>query len=285
MLTARITLDKFYYCLISQTFGWFPRVLDIRYNRKETKMPEDAPKTELEKVIEKVRLLQRLAGNNPNENEVIAAMAKADKYIRAYQLSQAQLEEVDSSKAEGFVKKKVCSQSKRAAWVEAVIRCVCAHYGCTFYLDTSPVPVPAELQEFNGGRVVVSAVQYVVVGKRSDVEIVDYTATFLIKYGKVISELQSKGKGVAYARSFLEGFGIGVSQKFAALKEEERLNAIQSTAMVLLNNRAIEARNWLHSEMGRMGRAARISGSSSNSEGRSAGIVAGRNASVNRALK
>jgi uncharacterized protein DUF2786 len=253
--------------------------------QEEKKMPDEEQKTALEKAIEKVKKLQKLAGNNPNQNEILAALAAADRIIREYQLSQAQIESVDETKAEGFVKKKVCSQSKRANWIETVIRCVCAHYGCTFYLDTSPVAVPEELQELCGGKVVVSAVQYVVAGKRSDVEIVDYTTTFLVKYGKVISELQSKGKGVAYARSFLEGFGIGVSQKFAALKEEERLNAVQSTAMVLLNNRAIEARNWLHSEMGRMGRAARISGSSSNSEGRSAGIVAGRNANVNRALK
>lgn len=250
-------------------------------------MPENniEEKTPLEKAIEKVRKLQKLAGNNPNQNEILAALAAADRIIREYQLSQAQLEELDSARAEGFVKKRVTCNSKRVNWIEVIIRSVCNHYGTTWYMDTSNVPVPEVMQEFTGGKAVVSAVQYVVAGKKSDVEISDYTISFLVKYCKVIAEIQSKGNGVAYRNSFLEGFGEGCRQKFAAMKEEERRVVIQSSAMVLLNNRAIEAKNWLCTEMHlRMATALSLSGRCSNNDGRSAGIVAGRNANLKKGL-
>jgi hypothetical protein len=247
-------------------------------NQRRNKMA-----TSIEKAIEKVKLLQKLAGNNPSQEEVLAALAAADRIMADYRITQAQVEAADTTKAEAFVRQKLVAQGNRAAWVETIIRACCNSYGCCFYIDTEFVSVPEELQEMLG-KEHGSITRYVVCGKKSDCEIVEYTVAYLLKYARILSAAKSKGKGLAWGKSFLEGFSIGVQEKFNLLKEEERRNAVQSTALVILNNRVAEARNYMASAI-KLRSAGRLTGSSRNADGRSAGISAGRNANINKGLK
>jgi hypothetical protein len=239
--------------------------------------------TSLDKAIEKVILLKKLAGNNPNEQEILAALAAADRIMRDYQITQAQIEAADISKAETFVHLQLAIQGNRAAWIERIVREVCAHYGAAWYMSEGYHQVPPELQD-QVKKSVVKLTKYMVVGKASDATIVEYTVAYLIKYARRLGTEQSKGRGVAYGKSWLEGFSIGVREKFEMLKAEELKNiTIQSSAMVILNNRSTAAKAWMDKNM-KLRSAGSLAGSIVNAEGLQAGHIAGKNANVNRGL-
>lgn len=185
----------------------------------------------LSSVIAKIVKLRALASNNSSDNEVKAATAAADRLMQEYRISQAEVEAVDASQCEPFVQLKVSEGGRRTTWREVLLHALVEHYGCCFYYQS--------YRSRTTGKGVQS---YTVVGRKSDTDIVQYMFTWLESEIQRLGKWHSGGRGVGYATSWLLGCAQGVRRQFSDLREAQRAQQAQSSAMVLLDSRCGESR-------------------------------------------
>lgn len=186
----------------------------------------------LSSVIAKIVKLRALASNNTNENEMKAAASAADRLMQEYRISQAEIEATDSTQCEPFVQLKVSEGGRRTQWREVLLSALVEHYGCCFYYQSHRSHIT--------GKGVQS---YTVVGRKSDTDIVQYMFTWLESEIQRLGRWHSGGKGVGYAASWLQGCAQGVRKQFSDLREAQRAQQAQSSAMVVLDSRCGESRS------------------------------------------
>lgn len=231
---------------------------------------------ELQKAVERVRALQNLGGNNSNEHEVKAALRAADKIIREFQITQVMLEATGQAKGERFVAKPAHTAGKRAQYKEVILNAVCKRYGCHSYMSKSVV--------FNAIEGVNERqMQYIVVGKESDVEIVNYLFEYLVGEGLRLTAILNRGKGTGYGKSWLEGFGIGIAAQFQLEYDEERKADSNSIALVLLDKRLEEAKQYTRDTV-KLHRISAVRGAQARPDGRAQGYNVGKNLSIRKGM-
>jgi uncharacterized protein DUF2786 len=256
------------------------------------------PMADINSILEKIRKLRALAGNNNCEAEVKAALAAADKLIQAHRISESELEASgNKSSNDPLVRKSVCVVGKRSSWKEKILHGLCGNYGACFYMQTD-----------RGDH----SVSYMVCARTSDADIIEYMFASLVEDGMRLSKssnpITAVGKAtsateildlikagnyealtrdprdaVSWAKSYLEGFGSGVQSQFDSMHRAQLAAAAGSTAMVLLDNRGKEARAFMTKGV-RMRSAGSLGGANSDRNARSAGYSAGLKANVNRGL-
>jgi hypothetical protein len=203
---------------------------------------------ELAKVCDKVRKLLALSGNNPNENEMRAAAAAADRLMQEYRITQAMLESEGSAQSEPFTSKVVCEAGRRTAWREVVLSALTDHYGCCWYYESYRV----------GGEHSAGApgskghAAYTVVGRKSDVDIVDYMFTWAVREVERLCRWHAGGQGVKYAMAWQMGCARGLRSQFSDMRAAARAQASAqggSTALAVLDKRQDDTRAHMNSTM------------------------------------
>ncbi len=262
--------------------------------------------TDLEKAIAKVRKLFELARNNTSENEVKAATAAADKIMQEFRISLAQLEAAENQVSEKMVHKDIHKGGRRTNWRESILRALCIHYGCAWYMTHSRKKnYNFEIDGYKQERTCV----YTIVGRESDTEIISYMFDYLTTEGERLSKAFNRGTGRGYAKSWLDGFGSGAASQFEKMDAEiksklEISNSIlgalgttsTSSAMVLLSKRGTEAEKYMNSSVdfptyergpnkGKVKGTYGIYGSNADAEAKKHGYETGKKININKGMQ
>lgn len=208
---------------------------------------------ELAKTIDKVRKLLALSKNNTNENEVKAATSAADRLMQEHRISQAMLEAQDSSQSEPMVRKVVSEGGRRTAWREYLLAALTLHYGCAWYLSSYRYGGSGGR---GGGKGAKGVQSYTVVGRESDVAIVEYMYVHLQNEVERLCRWHAGGRGVKYALAWMVGCAGGIAKQFddmrAAARAQVSVVAHESTssALAILDKRGTEAKTYMSSLVG-----------------------------------
>lgn len=221
---------------------------------------------ELTKMIERVRALIALSESTTSEQEAAAARTAADKLIQTYRLDAAMLEAAGQQPPEQLVSKVVNQGGRRTGFREVILSALSVQYGCAWYLSS--------------GRILSKGhCEYTVVGRESDVQIVDYMFQYIESSCLHIGKVASEGKGRGFGKAWQSGFADGVAAQFRELNTLLRAQANTSVALVVLDKRGEESKRYMNSLIGTK-KAAPVSGGKSYT-GRAAGFQEGQRLNVN----
>jgi hypothetical protein len=227
----------------------------------------------MSKVIARVVHLRKLAAGNTNIHEANAAAAAADKLIQEHRLSQAELEASGNAPSDPMHSVKLHEGGRRTAWRETLLWALSGHYGCSWFMNHG--------RSFSSGREKRS-LDYTLVGRQSDVEIVVYMFSWLTEEIERLCRWHSGGKGTGYARAWLDGAAIGVRDTFRARAAEMKAKEV-STAMVLLDNRSKEAETYKYAKNPGLKKVAAVAGGRDYSA-REQGYKVGREIQIKEGL-
>lgn len=222
--------------------------------------------SDISKVIARILHLRKLAENNTNLHEAQAATRAADKLIQEYRLSQAELEQQGNAPQDPMTDRIVHKGGRRTAWREKLMWALTTHYGCSWYMS--------------GGR---GNLSYKVIGRESDIQILSYMFAWLTEEIERLCKTHSRGMGVAYARSWLDGAAQGVRDTFIERKREMQAQAGASAAMVLLDRRGKEAEDHKITMYPNLRKAGSVNGGR-RSDGRSDGYQVGKQIRIQEGL-
>ena len=230
--------------------------------------------------IAQVRKLLELSKNNTNENEMKAAAAAADRIMQSYRIDQAMLEAADSEKCEPFVSAVVSKGGRRTAWRERVLRALVDHYGSDFFFSTGRVGG----ERSPGAPGSEGHTSYVVVGKKSDVEIVSYLFTWATEEIARLARWHAGGKGVKYALAWMVGCANGLADQFRDMKASARAQAeaTSSMALAILDKRASETADYMAKTF-KITSAKGVTGAYDR-DARSAGFAVGKKMEIKQGL-
>ena len=240
-------------------------------------MPDDNNDTQssgnksLHDIIIRIQKLQALAKNNANLNEMKAATSAAEKLISLHRITQAQLEAEHILPTESFKTEVVLVQGRRTAWIERLLQHLCTHFGGSFFLHS---------QRNEDNKCVCI---YTVVARESDWTIIHYFINYLWYEVDKLAKMNCRGMGIAESNSFRMGCSDGIGSLIADLRAETRKQAVNSTAMVLLDKRAEEARAHMYSTNS-IRNVSSVAGGT-KAEARARGYEKGRTVSINKPLK
>lgn len=183
--------------------------------------------TQNESIINKVRKLIALAGNNPNENERAAAMAKAMDMLAQHNLS---MDTVDAVDKQSEVVEEITKLSTDA-WARYVIQAACDLYYCTFMLSGCyrTTSTGKWVKEFKP----------TLIGKPENIAIAVDVARWLI--GCVRTE-SNKFSTSILKRSFCLGAGMKLRARVEDILKEERAHALTmnggtGTSLMVIRNK------------------------------------------------
>lgn len=184
-------------------------------------------------IIEKVQKLLSLSKSD-NIHEATAAARQANRLIDQHRLTMADLETntqpVDDPLMEDS--EYVYTSGKVTPWKQILLYYVATHYGLYHYNDTT----------FETGRKVS---RFKLVGRKNDIAIARYMFAWLVVTCQRLSDQEAKGKGRVFVSSYCEGFANGVNVQLALSREELKKTAT-STAIVKIDNRGPEAKEYAY---------------------------------------
>jgi hypothetical protein len=245
---------------------------------------EEKKPTELDNIIARIKKLQALAKGNQNENELLAATSAAEKLISLHRITQAQLEAEQVIPSEAFKDEDIYCQGRRQQYIESLLRSLCDHFGGSWYLYS-------RRDANNKGEC-----RYTCVAKVSDWDTIHYFLNYLVaevdqlakkagkrnSAGRLLQGLETgKGDALAFSNAFRSGCADGIGSLFKELREAHKKLVQNSTAMVLLDKRAADARAHMYNTHKGMGSAGGVSGGRDQSA-RAQGYSAGRNVNISR---
>lgn len=238
----------------------------------------------ISEVIAKVQKLRQLSKSN-NANEAAAAAAAADAIISKFQLSEADLEVKGERFAEPIeiIKDYLYESGRTMLWTHTLAQTLCKHYGCVYYVADVFDPTKVHAKNPNARRASYKA--FTVVGRQSDFQIVKYMFTWLYEEIVRLMKLNAYGQGMNYAQNYALGVVEGIKQQLKAEHqklEQESVKANTSQAMVLMNNRALEADKFMRANMKL--KAGSSSSLRNDSTAFSQGVNAGKNIHLNKGL-
>lgn len=187
----------------------------------------------IENIISKVQKLLALA-NSSNANEAATATALANKLIDQYRLSEADLS-TDHSEIDPMMEDNgfVYETGRIIPWKQSLVTVLSSHYGCAVF---NSVTYP------NGRKVS----RFKLVGRKSDITIVNYMFAFLSAECSRLCEKEAYGQGKIFAASYCAGFVAGIRQQLSESRKEAE-KAASSNAIVAINNRQKEASDFMNS--------------------------------------
>jgi len=208
----------------------------------------------LQAIIAKVAKLRALAKNNSSVHEAQAAAADADKLIQEHRIVEAQIESDEKSEESGIEAKDAFSAGKRSLWKEIILGSLVRSYECSWYISIS--------NEMVSPGKYAKRLSYRLVGRKDDIELVEYMYGWIVSELERICKIHHKGKGLGAAMAFYEGAATGFAQALKKAKEESRQQAA-STALVRLEQREEQARTWVRQNVGTLKSVGALAGSRS----------------------
>jgi hypothetical protein len=189
--------------------------------------------SDIDKVIDRVKKLLALAGNNNSAAEAATAAAMANSLLDEYRLSTADLESQDESTSEPIEDdvEPIYESGKVTAWKCLLIQVLCRQYGCSSWNDC----------DYSGRKIS----RYKLVGRKSDISVVRYMYAYLLSECTRLSLAEAKGMGRVFIASYCEGFVHGVKEQLKASRVEVEKQAT-SSAIVKIDARAEEAREAMY---------------------------------------
>jgi hypothetical protein len=199
-------------------------------------------------IIDKIRKLRELSKSD-NVNEAAAAARAADKLISEHRLTEAELNIADPGSAEKPIEDTgVLYESARVIrWKANLAMLLADNYSCSVWNDWKR----SRTVDLNTGYVAYGnqVSRYRLVGRKSDIEIVNYMFAWLSVEIDRLAKKNASGRGMVYSQSYCMGAVSGIKEQLRLQKEATRAQAQasgQSTALVKLDERAKEAEIALH---------------------------------------
>jgi hypothetical protein len=226
--------------------------------------------TQISSVISKVQKLLALS-NSSNANEAANAAAAANKLIDEYRLSESDIT-TESGEPDPLIEddSPIYETGRVTLWKNVLIHVLTTHYGVANYNDAY----------FPEGRQVS---RFKLIGRASDIQIVRYMFTWLIAECQRLANLQVKGQGRVAVASYCTGFVSGISTQLQASRQEVQKTAT-SEAIIKLDSRLQESRNFMYNKYTDMKKSKYQSHSQFNSQAFAAGQKQGRNIHLGSAL-
>ena len=201
----------------------------------------------MQSVIDRINKLRALAAST-TPNEAAAAAAAADALISKHQLTEAQLIISGSKNDESIeiIRDHLHESGRVMLWIRELAHTLCDHYGCTYYIHTIFDPNKVAAKNANAKRATYKA--FVLVGRRSDAEIVRYFFDWLRIVVDELVKKNARGQGMQYSQNYARGVVNGIRLQLKSERDKlvsEAAAANQSTAMVLMSNRAAEAEKFM----------------------------------------
>ena len=192
----------------------------------------------LQDIIEKVQKLRNLSKSS-NINEATTAAALADKLISEYRLSEAELNTDTNSSNDILIEADnyLYESGRITTWKSNLATRLAKHYGCALYNDWTT----HNYRMYS---------RYKLVGKKSDIEIVNYMFSWLQSEITRLILKEGKGKGKVFCNSYCLGAVAGISHQLEQNKKDQTKTAEQTnqmTALVALNNRHKQAEDFMNS--------------------------------------
>lgn len=225
--------------------------------------------TQISSVIAKVQKLLALS-NSSNAHEAANAAAAANKLIDEYRLSEIDLEVQSESDPLIEDDSPIYETGRVTLWKNVLIHVLTTHYGVAHYNDAY----------FPEGRQVS---RFKLIGRASDIQIVRYMFTWLIAECQRLANLQVKGQGRVAVASYCTGFVSGISTQLQASRQEVQKTAT-SEAIIKLDSRLQESRNFMYNKYTDMKKSKYQSHSQFDSQAFAAGQKQGRNIHLGSAL-
>jgi hypothetical protein len=178
------------------------------------------------KIIEKVRKLLELAGNNPNENEAAAAIEKAHEILARHNLSMETVEGYQPEEKEdderGMLNTETKYSEKYYKWLWSAV--AEAHFCSMFSLR----PNPKMRQTI-----------YTVVGRRVNTVVATQLALYLCQTVKRLANeaaLNADRTDHAYKNAFIAGCCLRLYHRVLDLKKKAPVGTTGNALIVLDNN-------------------------------------------------
>lgn len=230
-------------------------------------------------VLDRIRKLMRLAGNNPNANEAALATAKAQELMLRWRLDSATIsldEEPSAEPVEGYYDHEPVGGGKRvASWRARLFTILCNNNACKGIIYRNRAG--SELR---------------VIGTRSNVEMVRYL------FGYMATEIErlavdqrpggmARGEARSWSNEFRHGAVVGVSKTLWEMRQrvetEYKATPAGTAALVIVGRDQDTLDAFVKEHYEGLFRSARASsGSYNNISARRAGESAGRGISINR---
>lgn len=227
-------------------------------------------------IIERIQKLLSLSKNNANPNEAANAAALADKLINRHQLSMAEIQATSHEQIPvGKHNTPIYSSCRRTAWKAHLASSLARHYDCALYISYG----------YEGKN---KTSNYTLVGRNEDCEIAIFMFNWITNEIERLAKKNASGLGHNYSQTYCEGAGVGIIEKLRSEKENLRTEARaegKGSALVLLDNKAIEAARKLDQLCPNLRRTAELSGASNkNAMAFSSGREAGKSMNIGKGL-
>jgi len=221
--------------------------------------------------VDRVKKLHSLAANNANENEQQAANAAADRIIQEFRIEQAHLEAKGEAQAEEMSSRVVSQGGRRTLWREILIGALTSQYSCVWFLSS--------------GRLVGRGYcEYTIVGRDSDIKIVDYMFTYFENLTLRLGKWHTEGRGRGYGKAWQSGFATGIAKQYLEMKARVSVQANEknaSSALVVLETRARDAKMHMNVLLGGSSKKASAITGGRNWSARQDGYMEGQKVDVN----
>lgn len=226
----------------------------------------------LSDVIEKVKKLLALSKSS-NANEAATAASVANRLIDEFRLSEADVAG-NHSESDPMVRddQYVYETGRVIPWKSRLVVTLASHYGCAVFNDT---------HYNNTKRRKVS--RYKLLGRKSDIQIVQYMFAWLSSECSRISDLEAKGMGKVFVFSYCNGFVAGIGEQLHLSRKAAEKEAT-SNAIVKINARLDEANDFMKQTYPNLRMEKSYGHSRLNTDAYSAGQSKGRSLHLGSAL-
>ncbi len=213
-------------------------------------------------VIEKVKKLLALTKSS-NAGESANAARAANKLIDAYRLSQADIEQSETTESVTEDDQHAYVSGRVTRWKEILLMNLTKHYGAYLWNDC----------HWPNGRKVS---RYRLVGRRSDIDIIKFLFSWISSECQRLCDLEGRGKGKVFCNSYCLGFVSGIKAQLASSRTEVA-KEYSSNALVKIDQRAIDAVKYAAILHPNLKAQVRHSGSMIDPGARDAGFQQGKN--------
>lgn len=228
--------------------------------------------TELEGVLDRIRKLMRLAGNNSNANEAALAAAKANELMLRYKLDSVTVDglaPVADAVRTHMENEPIFSGRNLVSWKNRLASTLAYHNACRIIHWR-----------------VRGATEVRIIGTKANAEVVGYLYSYIAReIERICKDEMSRGVGFGktWANSFKVGAVIGVGERLREMKATVAAE-YTSVALVVLD-REREALAKRYEEIaGNFKKSTAGTGQIGSVGGLEAGRAAGRGISVNRGI-
>src|SRR3990167_2934961 len=186
-----------------------------------------------ERILDRIKKLQALAGNNPNEAEAQAAAAKVQAMLFEHNLEMRDIEgHTLQGKEEAYEKMEhhLDANSLTMKWKSVLYHGVAKHNFC----QTGRHPGTRKL---------------LMIGKRSNLDAVIYLSEYLIREIERLASLEVRhvlSQKAVWKREFCYGAASRILARLREEREQAARSTAQSTALVVVSDRELKQAVAVH---------------------------------------